>query len=57
MTTRDQPTVRLGAVADVGASQVVVVEKTPHGALAVGTSAGKPFAVSHAVGIGSPRWA
>ena len=32
---------------DLGASQVVVVEKTPHRALAVGISAGKPFAVSN----------
>ncbi|MGZ6623009.1 MAG: Rieske (2Fe-2S) protein [Solirubrobacteraceae bacterium] len=35
------------AVDDVGPSQVVVVEKTPHRALAVGISAGKPFAVSN----------
>lgn len=35
------------AVGDVGASQVVVLEKTPHGALAVGISAGTPFAVSN----------
>ena len=47
MTTSEQPTVRLVAVAGIGASQVVVVEKTPHGALAVGISAGKPFAVSN----------
>jgi hypothetical protein len=33
------------AVDHLGASQVVVVEQTPHGALAVGISAGKPFAV------------
>jgi 3-phenylpropionate/trans-cinnamate dioxygenase ferredoxin component len=32
---------------ELGASQVVVVENTPHGALAVGISAGKPFAVSN----------
>jgi nitrite reductase/ring-hydroxylating ferredoxin subunit len=31
----------------IGASQVVVVQQTPHGALAVGISVGKPFAVSH----------
>jgi 3-phenylpropionate/trans-cinnamate dioxygenase ferredoxin component len=31
----------------IGASQVVVAQQTPHGALAVGISAGKPFAVSH----------
>ena len=36
------------AVDDLGASQVVVVvEKTPHGAPAVGISGGKPFAVSN----------
>jgi nitrite reductase/ring-hydroxylating ferredoxin subunit len=35
------------AVDDLGASQVVVVERTAHGALAVGVSAGKPFAVSN----------
>jgi 3-phenylpropionate/trans-cinnamate dioxygenase ferredoxin component len=34
------------AVDDLGASRVVVVEQTPH-ALAVGISAGKPFAVSN----------
>jgi 3-phenylpropionate/trans-cinnamate dioxygenase ferredoxin component len=34
-------------VDDLGASQVLVVEQTPHGALAVGMSAGKPFAVSN----------
>ncbi len=47
MTTSERSTVRLVAVADIGASQVVVVEKTPHGALAVGISVGKPFAVSN----------
>ena len=47
MTTSEQSTARLVAVHDLGASQVVVVEKTPHGALAVGISAGKPFAVSN----------
>jgi len=31
------------AVDDLGASRVVVVEQTPHGALAVGISAGKAF--------------
>jgi len=35
------------AVDNLGASPVLVVEKTPHGALAVGVSAGKPFAVSN----------
>jgi 3-phenylpropionate/trans-cinnamate dioxygenase ferredoxin subunit len=47
VTTFEQSTARLVAVDDLGASQVVVVEKTPHGALAVGVSAGKPFAVSN----------
>jgi 3-phenylpropionate/trans-cinnamate dioxygenase ferredoxin component len=45
--TFEQSTARLVAVDDLGASQVVVVEKTPHAALAVGMSAGKPFAVSN----------
>jgi nitrite reductase/ring-hydroxylating ferredoxin subunit len=45
--TLEQSPARLVAVDDLGASQVVVVEKTPHGALAVGVSAGKPFAVSN----------
>lgn len=43
----DQPATRLASVEDLGASQVTVVEDTPHGALAVGLSAGKPFAVSN----------
>jgi nitrite reductase/ring-hydroxylating ferredoxin subunit len=47
VSTVEQSTARLVAVDDVGASHVVVVEKTPHGALAVGISAGKPFAVSN----------
>ena len=38
---------RLLALEDLDASQVAVVEETPHGALAVGISAGKPFAVSN----------
>jgi 3-phenylpropionate/trans-cinnamate dioxygenase ferredoxin component len=38
---------RLVAVQDLGASQVAVVEETPHGTLAVGISSGKPFAVSN----------
>jgi nitrite reductase/ring-hydroxylating ferredoxin subunit len=41
------PEQRLVAADDLGASQVTVVEDTPHGALAVGLSAGKPFAVSN----------
>ena len=47
MTISEESTARLVAVDDLGPSQVVVVEKTPHGALAVGISAGKPFAVSN----------
>ena len=47
MTTFEQSTTRLVAVDDLGASQVAVVDETPHGALAVGISAGKPFAVSN----------
>jgi 3-phenylpropionate/trans-cinnamate dioxygenase ferredoxin component len=38
---------RLLTVEDLGPSQVAVVEQTPHGALAVGISAGRPFAVSN----------
>jgi 3-phenylpropionate/trans-cinnamate dioxygenase ferredoxin subunit len=47
MTTSEQSGTRLVAVEDLGASQVTVVETTAHGALAVGISAGKPFAVSN----------
>jgi nitrite reductase/ring-hydroxylating ferredoxin subunit len=47
VTTFGQSSARLVAVDDLGASQVVVVETTAHGALAVGVSAGKPFAVSN----------
>ncbi|HVA19465.1 MAG TPA: Rieske 2Fe-2S domain-containing protein [Solirubrobacteraceae bacterium] len=43
----ENPGVRLVTVEDLGASQVTVVETTPHGPLAVGMSAGKPFAVSN----------
>ena len=45
MSTSERSATRLVAVDDLGVSQVVVVEKTPHGALAVGVSADKPFAV------------
>jgi 3-phenylpropionate/trans-cinnamate dioxygenase ferredoxin subunit len=38
---------RLLAVEDLAGAQVAVVEDTPHGTLAVGISAGKPFAVSN----------
>jgi len=37
----------LVAVSDLDASQVTVVDDTPHGALAVGISDGTPFAVSN----------
>ena len=47
MSTSEESATRLVAVEDLGASQVVAVEKTRHGALAVGVSAGKPFAVSN----------
>jgi 3-phenylpropionate/trans-cinnamate dioxygenase ferredoxin component len=42
-----QTPIRLLAVEDLGVSQVTVVQETPHGALAVGISAEKPFAVSN----------
>lgn len=47
MTSTQDLNARLVAVDDLGESQVVVVEDTPHGALAVGISEGKPFAVSN----------
>ncbi|MGC2373599.1 MAG: Rieske 2Fe-2S domain-containing protein [Solirubrobacteraceae bacterium] len=47
MSTSEQAAARLITVEDLGSSQVAVVEETPHGALAVGISAGKPFAVSN----------
>ena len=47
MTRSEQSATRLVAVDELGSSQVSVVEKTRHGALAVGISAGKPFAVSN----------
>jgi 3-phenylpropionate/trans-cinnamate dioxygenase ferredoxin component len=47
VTTSEHSAVRLVAVDDLGASQVAVVDETPHGALAVGISAGRPFAVSN----------
>jgi 3-phenylpropionate/trans-cinnamate dioxygenase ferredoxin component len=43
----EESATRLVAVDELGASQVAVVDKTPHGALAVGISAGKPFALSN----------
>ena len=47
MSTAVPSPVRLVAVDDLGVSQVSVVEETPHGTIAVGISAGKPFAVSN----------
>jgi 3-phenylpropionate/trans-cinnamate dioxygenase ferredoxin component len=47
MTPPRKSAARLVALDDLGASQVCVVEDTPHGALAVGISGGKPFAVSN----------
>lgn len=47
MSTSEHSATRLVTVAELGDSQVAVVEQTPHGTLAVGISAGKPFAVSN----------
>ena len=47
MSSSEQSATRLVTVAELGDSQVAVVEQTPHGTLAVGISAGKPFAVSN----------
>lgn len=47
MSTSEQSATRLVTVAELADSHVAVVEQTPHGALAVGISAGKPFAVSN----------
>jgi nitrite reductase/ring-hydroxylating ferredoxin subunit len=47
VSTFEQSATRLIALEDLGASHVTVVDKPPHGALAVGISAGKPFAVSN----------
>jgi 3-phenylpropionate/trans-cinnamate dioxygenase ferredoxin subunit len=47
MGTSERSAVCLVAIDDLGDSQVTVVEETPHGALAVGMSGGKPFAVSN----------
>jgi 3-phenylpropionate/trans-cinnamate dioxygenase ferredoxin component len=47
MSTSEQSAARLITVEDLGSSRVAVIEETPHGALAVGISAGKPFAVSN----------
>jgi 3-phenylpropionate/trans-cinnamate dioxygenase ferredoxin component len=47
MSTSEQSATRLVAVSELGDSQVAVVEETRHGTLAVGISAGEPFAVSN----------
>ena len=47
MSDSEQSATRLVGVAELGDSQVAVVEQTPQGALAVGISDGKPFAVSN----------
>lgn len=47
VSASEQSAVRLVATDDLGASQVTVVEETPHGTIAVGISGGKPFAVSN----------
>jgi 3-phenylpropionate/trans-cinnamate dioxygenase ferredoxin component len=47
VTASEHSAPRLVAVDDLGASQVTFVDETPHGALAVGISASKPFAVSN----------
>jgi nitrite reductase/ring-hydroxylating ferredoxin subunit len=47
VTTFEQSGTRLVGVDELGESQVAVVDGTPHGALAVGISAGKPFALSN----------
>jgi 3-phenylpropionate/trans-cinnamate dioxygenase ferredoxin component len=47
VSTVEQSAARLIAVDDLGASRVAVVDKSTHGALAVGISRGKPFAVSN----------
>jgi 3-phenylpropionate/trans-cinnamate dioxygenase ferredoxin subunit len=47
VSAREPSAARLIAVDDLGSSHVAVVEETPHGTMAVGISAGKPFAVSN----------
>jgi 3-phenylpropionate/trans-cinnamate dioxygenase ferredoxin subunit len=47
MSTSERTAIRLVSVDDLGDSQVTVVEETPHGALAVGISGGRPFALSN----------
>src|ERR1700736_751480 len=47
MSASERSAIRLVSVDGLGDSQVTVVEETPHGALAVGVSGGKPFALSN----------
>jgi nitrite reductase/ring-hydroxylating ferredoxin subunit len=47
MTTPSRAATRLVAIDELGDARVAVVEATPHGALAVGISGGKPFAVTN----------
>ena len=47
MNSSEPAGTRLIGVSDLGESHVAVVEGTPHGTIAVGMSAGKPFAVSN----------
>ena len=47
MSAFKQSATRLIGLEDLGASHVTVVDKSPHGALAVGISSGTPFAVSN----------
>lgn len=47
MKSTEQDASQLITLADLGDSQVAVVEDTPHGTLAVGMSGDEPFAVSN----------
>ena len=47
MSSPERSAIRLIAVDDLGDSRVTVVEQTPHGALAVGMSGDRPFALSN----------
>jgi 3-phenylpropionate/trans-cinnamate dioxygenase ferredoxin component len=47
VSSSEPASARLIDVADLGDSQVAVVEGTRHGTIAVGMSGGKPFAVSN----------
>jgi len=47
VSTAESQGIRLVTLEDLGSSHVAVVDGTPHGALAVGISGDKPFAVSN----------